>query len=142
MDNKPLELREALQQFEDNNQKPDGFLYRIIVIAGEDLQPFSTSIYGLTVTNNLTLNRLSTSKDEVQYEIFDVVGFPKWENMEAEMKSADKILNQIVKQSLENNYIRDVSLAVHFVDHPPEDVGWGSPSEDLPESNSEDEDLF
>jgi hypothetical protein len=142
MDNKPLELREALQQFEDNNQKPDGFLYRIIVIAGEDLQPFSTSIYGLTVTNNLTLNRLSTNKDEVQYEIFDVVGFPKWEHMEAEMKSADKILNQIVKQSLENNYIRDVSLAVHFVDHPPEEVGWGSPSEDLPEINSEDEDLF
>jgi hypothetical protein len=133
MDNKPLELREALQQFEDNNQKPDGFLYRIIVIAGEDLQPFSTSIYGLTVTNNLTLNRLSTSKDEVQYEIFDVVGFPKWEAMEAEMKSADKILNQIVKQSLENNYIKDVSLAVHFVDHPPED---------LPNSNPEDEDLF
>ena len=121
MDNKPLELREALQQFEDNNQKPDGFLYRIIVIAGEDLQPFSTSIYGLTVTNNLTLNRLSTSKDDIQYEIFDVVGFPPWEHMEAEMKSADKILNQIVKQSLENNYIKDVSLAVHFVDHPSDD---------------------
>jgi len=116
---KTLELGEALQQFEAAGQQPDGFLYRVIVIPGEDLQPFSTSVYGLTVTNGLSLNRLSTAKDDTQYEIFDIVGFPQWENMESEMKSADKILNQIIQQSLEMKHIQDVSLAVHFVDHPP-----------------------
>jgi len=116
-----VDLKDALARFEAEGEKPDGFLYRVVVVPGEDLQPFSTSVYGLTVTYDLSLNRFTTAKDEVTYEIFDVVGFPQWEKMESEMKSADKLLNQIITQSLEMGHIKDVSQAVHFVNRPSED---------------------
>ena len=127
-----VDLKDALAQFEIEGVKPDGFLYRVVVVPGEDLQPFSTSVYGLTVTYDLSLNRFTTAKDEVTYEIFDVVGFPNWKNMESEMKSTDKLLNQIIKQSLEMGHIKDVSQAVHFVNRPSDEI----------DVNPEDEDLF
>ena len=55
MDEEPIGLREALEQMKAEGELPDGFLYRLIVVEGSDLQPFSTSIYGLTVSHGMEL---------------------------------------------------------------------------------------
>ena len=110
-----MELKDALKQMEDDNQIPDGFLYRIIVAAGTDLQPFSTSLYGLTVSHGMELNHATANKDDNTYDIFDLIGFVDFDSMERMMKETDAIIGQIVKQSKEEGFINSVSLAVHFV---------------------------
>ena len=110
-----MELKDALKQMEDDNQIPDGFLYRIIVAAGTDLQPFSTSLYGLTVSHGMELNHATANKDDNTYDIFDLIGFVDFDSMERMMKETDAIIGQIVKQSKEEGFINSVSLAVNFV---------------------------
>ena len=111
----PMELKDALKQMKADNQIPDGFLYRIIVLAGTDLQPFSTSLYGLTASHGMELNHATTSKDDNNYDIFDLVGFVDFDSMERMMNETDTIIGQIIKQSKEEGFINSVSLAVHFV---------------------------
>ena len=111
----PMELKDALKQMKADNQIPDGFLYRIIVLAGTDLQPFSTSLYGLTASHGMELNHATANKDEDTYDIFDLVGFVDFDSMERMMKETDAIIGQIIKQSKEEGFINSVSLAVHFV---------------------------
>jgi len=114
----PMELKDALKQMKADNQIPDGFLYRIIVLAGTDLQPFSTSLYGLTASHGMELNHATTSKDDNNYDIFDLVGFVDFDSMERMMNETDTIIGQIIKQSREEGFIKSVSLAVHFVNKP------------------------
>ena len=111
----PMELKDALKQMKADNQIPDGFLYRIIVLAGTDLQPFSTSLYGLTASHGMELNHATANKDEDTYDIFDLVGFVDFDSMERMMNETDTIIGQIIKQSKEEGFINSVSLAVHFV---------------------------
>ena len=117
----PVELADALASMKANNQIPDGFLYRVIVTEGDDISPFSTSLYGLTVTHDMELVRQQAQQGEVTYEIFDLVCFLPFDSMEQRMKDTDTILHQIVKQSRESNHISSLSLAVHFVNRPPEE---------------------
>ena len=114
----PMELKDALKQMKADNQIPDGFLYRIIVAAGTDLQPFSTSLYGLTASHGMELNHATANKDDTTYDIFDLVGFVDFDSMERMMKETDAIIGQIIKQSKEEGFINSVSLAVHFVNKP------------------------
>jgi hypothetical protein len=113
-----MELKDALKQMEVDNQIPDGFLYRIIVLAGTDLQPFSTSLYGLTASHGMELNHATANKGDNTYDIFDLVGFVDFDSMERMMKETDAIIGQIIKQSKEEGFINSVSLAVHFVNKP------------------------
>ena len=52
-----MDLDDAIAAMKESGSVPDGFLFRIIVEEGSDLQPFGTSVYGLTVTHELELNR-------------------------------------------------------------------------------------
>ena len=113
-----MELKDALKQMEVDNQIPDGFLYRIIVLAGTDLQPFSTSLYGLTASHGMELNHATANKGDNTYDIFDLVGFVDFDSMERMMNETDTIIGQIIKQSKEEGFINSVSLAVHFVNKP------------------------
>ena len=113
-----IDLGDALKQMKEDGQIPDGFLYRIIVAGGDDLQPFSTSLYGLTVSHDMELNHATVDKDDNTYDIFDLVGFVGFDSMETMMKETDTILNQIINQSREEGFIKSVSLAVHFINKP------------------------
>lgn len=137
-----MDLDDAIASMKESGSVPDGFLFRIIVEEGSDLQPFGTSVYGLTVTHELELNRAKAEKEGTVYDIFDVIGFEPIDSMASLMKKVDTLLSQIVKQSQEEGFIKGVSLAVHFINRPPEDAGWGSPSGSLPDNDSEDDDLF
>ena len=122
MDDEPVELKEALEQMKAEGQIPDGFLYRLIVVEGSDLQPFSTSIYGLTVSHSMELNRSSFEKEEKTFQVFDLVGFTDFDNMGKMMEDTDTLMGQIIKQSLDEGFITNVSLAVHFINRPDEDL--------------------
>ena len=52
-----MDLDDAIASMKESGSVPDGFLFRIIVEEGSDLQPFGTSVDGLTVTHELDLNR-------------------------------------------------------------------------------------
>ena len=117
----PVALSDALAAMKENNQIPEGFLYRVIVTEGDDISPFTTSLYGLSVTHEMELVRQQAQHGEITYEIFDLLCFLPFDAMEQRMKDTDAILNQIVKQSKESNHIGSLSLAVHFVNRPPEE---------------------
>ena len=118
MDEESIDLGDALKQMKEDGETPDGFLYRIIVAEGDDLQPFITSLYGLTVSHDMKMNHATVDKDDNTYDIFDLVGFVDFDSMETMMKETDTILNQIITQSREEGFIKSVSLAVHFVNKP------------------------
>ena len=121
MDEEPIGLREALEQMKADGEIPDGFLYRLIVVEGSDLQPFSTSIYGLTVSHGMELNRSSFEKEEKIFHVFDLIGFIGFDNLAALMEETDTLMGQIIKQSRDEGFISNASLAVHFINRPSED---------------------
>lgn len=121
MDEEPIGLREALEQMKADGEIPDGFLYRLIVVEGSDLQPFSTSIYGLTVSHGMELNRSSFEKEEKTFHVFDLIGFIGFDKLAALMEETDALMGQIIKQSRDEGFISNASLAVHFINRPSED---------------------
>jgi hypothetical protein len=139
-----MELGEALKAMDEAGQRPDGFLIRLIATEGAaaDLQPFSTSVYGLTVSRGYDLNTANFQKEDTLYHVYDIVAYVPFSAMESEMKETDAILHDVIKQSREMEFISGISQAVHFIHRPPEVAGWGTPSENLPENDSEDDDLF
>ncbi len=126
-----MELGEALKAMDEAGQRPDGFLIRLIATEGAagDLQPFSTSVYGLTVSRGYELNTANFEKEDTLYHVYDIVAFVPFANMESEMKETDAILHDVIKQSREMEFIAGLSQAVHFI-HRPSD------------NDSEDDDLF
>ncbi len=121
MDEEPIGLREALEQMKASGDLPDGFLYRLIVVEGSDLQPFSTSIYGLTVSHSMELNRSSFDKDDKTFHVFDLIGFTGFDNLATLMEETDTLMSQIIKQSRDEGFISNASLAVHFINRPSDD---------------------
>lgn len=130
-----VDLADALQQMDEAGQRPDGFLIRVIVTPGsaDDLQPFSTSVYGVTVTRNYDLNTATFEKEGTIYHVYDIVAFVPFTALESEMKETDKLLANIISQSREMGHIGSISQAVHFIYHPPQNSI---------ESDPEDDDLF
>ena len=118
-----MEIGDALKAMDEAGQRPDGFLIRLIATEGaaEDLQPFSTSVYGLTVSRGYELNTTNFDKDGVLYHVYDIVAFVPFATMETEMKDTDNILQDIVEQSREMQFIAGLSQAVHFIHNPVED---------------------
>ena len=121
MDEEPIGLREALEQMKAAGEIPDGFLYRLIVVEGSDLQPFSTSIYGLTVSHGMELNRSSFEKDDKTFHVFDLVGFTEFDNLATLMEETDTLMGQIILQSRDEGFISNASLAVYFINRPSDD---------------------
>jgi len=118
-----VELGEALKAMDKAGQRPDGFLIRLIATEGAagDLQPFSTSVYGLTVSRGYELNTANFEKDNTLYHVYDIVAYVPFSTMEAEMKETDAILHDVIKQSREMEFISGISQAVHFIHRPSED---------------------
>jgi len=118
-----VELGEALKAMDKAGQRPDGFLIRLIATEGAagDLQPFSTSVYGLTVSRGYELNTANFEKDNTLYHVYDIVAYVPFSTMEAEMKETDAILHDVIKQSREMEFISGISQAVHFIHRPSKD---------------------
>ena len=118
-----VEIGDALKAMAEAGQSPDGFLIRLIATEGEakDMQPFSTSVYGLTVSRGYELNTTNFDKEGVLYHVYDIVAFVPFDSMETEMKDTDTILHDIIKQSHEMQFIAGISQAVHFIYQPSED---------------------
>ena len=70
----------------------------------------------------MELNRSSFEKEEKTFQVFDLVGFTDFDNMGKMMEDTDTLMGQIIKQSLDEGFITNVSLAVHFINRPDEDL--------------------
>ncbi len=121
---KNINLDDALQMFADQNQEPDGFLMRLVVFDGDDvdISPLTVSVEGLCMTHDLQYRRgMITDKKGQNYTVLDVVGMVGFKNIGKTLKEIDTIMAVIISSALKMG-LEQPSQAVHFL--------WTGPEEE------------
>ena len=121
---KNINLDDALQMFADQNQEPDGFLMRLVVFDGDDvdISPLTVSVEGLCMTHDLQYRRgMITDKKGQNYTVLDVVGMVGFKNIGKTLKEIDTIMAVIISSALKMG-LEQPSQAVHLL--------WTGPEEE------------
>ena len=121
---KNIDLDDALQQFADQHQEPDGFLMRLVVFDGDDvdISPLTVSVEGLCMTQDLQYRRgMITDKQGRNYTVLDIVGMVGFKNISKALKDIDEIMTVIISSALKMG-LEQPSQAVHFL--------WTGPEEE------------
>ena len=73
---KNINLDDALQMFADQNQEPDGFLMRLVVFDGDDvdISPLTVSVEGLCMTHDLQYLSHMSAFPKSQKELYQMAG--------------------------------------------------------------------